>query len=49
MPSWTWASNNWWAFIADATQAVTFDLERGLLVIITPSLGGQRRRGAVVG
>ena len=42
----TWIPNNWLAVVADVAQAVTFDLERGLPVLITPSLlaGGSTDR-----
>ena len=40
MPKWAWAPTNWWAFVQPETVAIAFDLERGLLVLITPTAGG---------
>lgn len=37
-PQWTWAPNNLWALAAQPdTSAISFDVERGLLVLITPA------------
>jgi hypothetical protein len=44
MPSWTWAPNNWWAFVPSLSNAITFDLERGLLCLITPTAAVKIRR-----
>ena len=35
MPKWTWAPDNRWAFVQPESAAISFDLERGLLSLIT--------------
>lgn len=40
MAKYTWAPDNRWAFVQPETSAIAFDLERGLLGLITPTAGG---------
>lgn len=47
-PAWTFAPNNGLAIVSDTASAVTFDLERGEVVLIVAVSSGQRRRGGVI-